>query len=681
MNNELQQVETLSTAFKQMGIGNTSFQANEAPQERIYANENEYYKYGTWEINQEHHIWISRHNYKQKLAPQSVTEIKTRHPIPAGGYFKSLEINKTIRPSQQAAKEDRQLAEAEQQILDLGRIAIHIEELARGLEGIQNPSEPEVKGFAQEITGSAQDLLILAFNYSSKIKHARRTAIATTSGHDRDTATSAPESEFTETQYLFHTEVLSRVEEHRSKSRNDKLLESPYQGKSETDSKDLETNHTKITEAVISEEAMQIEVGTVEEPTNTISHAGPPHTKTISNVKGPSRAPVKAASPIIRRGFKMAPGKIRKSKNRETPNLENRLRDIRKSVPNDTVDDQKTRKNIWVPRDTHGTPGGTHAKPPKEEARLLAKARQKHVGRHYFEEWVSDTTYPVTPTHARKGIPPGSSPLGSHMHNGALKDPPTTGYDAYQRVCSQRRIQNGGCEVPEGLDPSIRLYIQAGCKVSLSPHSPPSIFLEDVPIYLSKHNIRIPMSSIWADNSTQNLLQDDEGCYRASQSNGDTSSVLHRRHCDTWEDRGGVSQTHSNYLESPPESGILYKCREIYNSSQYQPNILRIHVRHSQHDNPFNKGQAQKDPQRSEEGNQSLTYDTAGNGTEWALHNYRYNALCKVSRDTIEDLQWWNTQLDSWNISPLMLKPADPNAPVSATTDASGTGWGITSDI
>ncbi|PVU84490.1 hypothetical protein BB560_007349 [Smittium megazygosporum] len=157
--------------------------------------------------------------------------------------------------------------------------------------------------------------------------------------------------------------------------------------------------------------------------------------------------------------------------------------------------------------------------------------------------------------------------------------------------------------------------------------------------------------------NTQNLLQDDEGCCRASQSNENMSSVLHRRNCDTWEDRG-VPQTHSDYLKPPSESGILYKCREIYNSSQYQPNILRIHVRHSQHDNPFNKGQAQKDPQR----------------TALQLQNYRYDAPCKVSRDTIEDLQWWNTQLDSWNISPLMLKPADPNAPVSTTNKASGTG-------
>ncbi|PVU87821.1 hypothetical protein BB560_006428 [Smittium megazygosporum] len=75
------QVETLSTALKQVEISNTSLQADETPQERIYAAECE-------------------------LAPQSDTSIKTRHPIPVGGYFKSLEFNKTIKPNQKASKED-----------------------------------------------------------------------------------------------------------------------------------------------------------------------------------------------------------------------------------------------------------------------------------------------------------------------------------------------------------------------------------------------------------------------------------------------------------------------------------------------------------------------------------------------------------------------------------------------
>ncbi|PVU87482.1 hypothetical protein BB560_006480 [Smittium megazygosporum] len=314
-----------------------------------------------------------------------------------------LEINKTIRPSQQAAKEDKQLAEAEQQILDLGRIAIHIEELARGLEGIQNPSEPEVKGFAQEITGSAQDLLRLAFSYSSKIKHTSRTAIATTSGYDRNTATRAPESEFSETQYLFHPEVLSRMEEHRSKNRNKNLLRIAISGK-------IPNGFQR------------------------------PGNQSYRNNRGGY--------------FRGGHG------NRD-----------------ETQADHETGKIIWVPRDTPGHPQRNpwvrlriHAKPPKEQAKLLVKARQEHVGRQYFEEWVSDTTYPVTPTHASKGIPPVSSPLGSHRHNGQgipafwnntgdseygynlcipdiwkrgdYKDLPTTGNDTYQQICGQRRLQN-----------------------------------------------------------------------------------------------------------------------------------------------------------------------------------------------------------------------------------------------
>ncbi|PVU91917.1 hypothetical protein BB560_006092, partial [Smittium megazygosporum] len=570
-----QQVKTLSAALKQMEINNTSFQADEAPQERIYFNEGKSYKYGTWELNHEHHSWfdqcsifITRHDCEQKLAPQSVTAIKTRYLIPAGGYFKSLEINKTIRPSQQAPKEDKQLAEAEQQILDLGRIAIHIEELARGLEGIQNPSEPEVNGFAQETTGSAQDLLRLAFNYSSKIKHTRRMAIATTSGYDRDTATSAPESGFAETQYLFHPEVLSRMEEHRSKSRNDKLLRIAISGK-------IPNGFQRPG----NQSYQNIRGGYFRGGHgNRGGYRGGP------NQYNQSYRPPSYTNNQQRQGPKQSTGQTS-----FTDHLTG-LRDIRKSVSDDTWDDNGTknflskiwnaenspeipREKIYGSRETHqGTPGGTYGS-AREPIPSHLRSRQDYWSKHVKSTWADSILrngyqIPLTqsppPTPAREyHLAPVHSEAIGIMKKGAYKDPPTTGYDAYQRVCSQRRLQNGGCEVPEGLDPSIRLYIQAGCKVSLSPHSPPSIFLEDVPIYLSKHNIRIPMSSIWADNSTQNLLQDDEGCYRASQSNGNTSSVLHRRHCDTWEDRGGVPQTHSDYLKPPSESGILYKCREI----------------------------------------------------------------------------------------------------------------------
>ncbi|PVU85660.1 hypothetical protein BB560_006954 [Smittium megazygosporum] len=203
MNNELQQtivhlqqqVETLSAALKQMGISNTSFQADETPQERIYANEGK----------------------SQSMAPG-----KSTTSITAG--LKGMNVSNCLLHNQpRQSKQDTLLSQ--QQILDLGSIAIHIEELVIGLRGIQNPSEPKDKGFTQEINGSAQDLLRIAFNYSSKVKHTRRTGIVTNSGYDRDTATSALESELAEIEYLFRPGVLSRMEEHRSKSRNYKLLQ------------------------------------------------------------------------------------------------------------------------------------------------------------------------------------------------------------------------------------------------------------------------------------------------------------------------------------------------------------------------------------------------------------------------------------------------------------------------
>ncbi|PVU85190.1 hypothetical protein BB560_007127 [Smittium megazygosporum] len=412
MNNKLkqtvvhlqQQIETLSAALKQMGISNTSFQADKAPQERIYANEGESYKYGTWEINHEYHSWIARHDLL----------------VRRGGL---------------------------------------------GQKKSKNPSKPEVKGFAQEITGSAQGLLRLAFNYSSKIKLARRTAITTTSGYDRDTATSAPESEFSETQYLFHPEVLSRMEEHRSKSRNDKLLRIAISGKipngfQRPGNQSYQNNRGgyfrgghgnrggyrggpnqynesyRPTSYTNNQERQEPKQSTGQSSFTDHPTGLRDIRKSVSDDTGDDHGTGKILSKNWNVGTSI--GREIEEKNLQK-NFSKKIWDGRKNSrkkftrKKSRVGKKSSRKfprdssgkNIWVPR---GAPGHsrrnpwvcsrTHAKPPKEQARLLVKARQEHVGRQYFEEWVSDTTYPVTPTHASKGIPIGSSPLGSHRHNG-----------------------------------------------------------------------------------------------------------------------------------------------------------------------------------------------------------------------------------------------------------------------
>ncbi|OMJ30097.1 hypothetical protein AYI69_g387 [Smittium culicis] len=61
--------------------------------------------------------------------------------------------------------------------------------------------------------------------------------------------------------------------------------------------------------------------------------------------------------------------------------------------------------------------------------------------------------------------------------------------------------------------------------------------------------------------------------------------------------------------------------------------------------------------------------------------NYRYDAPCPFSTNTIKNLIFWDNYLCSWNSTPLALKYMNPKTPVSVITNASGIGWGVTSNI
>ncbi|OLY82019.1 hypothetical protein AYI68_g3869, partial [Smittium mucronatum] len=173
-------IQELKTDLENLqGTSNPSFKAEETPVERIYVTDGESYKYGSWDLNPESHEWIIKHDSEHKLASQSVSAIKNRHPVPSGGHFKANESIKNLKLTPQATKEDTTLMEAEQQILDLARIGLHIEELSRGFSSIETPTESQAKLFAEEINGNSQDLLRLAFSYAHKWKHSRRTATPT----------------------------------------------------------------------------------------------------------------------------------------------------------------------------------------------------------------------------------------------------------------------------------------------------------------------------------------------------------------------------------------------------------------------------------------------------------------------------------------------------------------------
>ncbi|OLY79668.1 hypothetical protein AYI68_g6256, partial [Smittium mucronatum] len=74
-------IQELKTDLENLqGASNPSFQAEEAPVESIYVTDGESYKYGSWDLNPESYEWIIKHNSEHKLALQSVSAIKNRHP-------------------------------------------------------------------------------------------------------------------------------------------------------------------------------------------------------------------------------------------------------------------------------------------------------------------------------------------------------------------------------------------------------------------------------------------------------------------------------------------------------------------------------------------------------------------------------------------------------------------------
>ncbi|PVZ96963.1 hypothetical protein BB558_007102, partial [Smittium angustum] len=296
------QLQGLTEAIER--IQATSNQVEAAKIERIYATNGESYKHGNWDLNPHAHRWIQEHDCEHRLVSQSVSSIKIRHPAPSGGYFKSYELNKSIKLNSQAAKEDKQLSEAKQQALNLARIGIHIEELSRSFAQISTPNESKVNIVAEEINGSAQDLLRLAFSYAHKWRTSRRIGVAQSSGYDKDTAVSVPEGENPEAQYLFHPKTLEQMD--RTIDCSEQL--SPTANQQTT--KDLQVAPTPVVEEV---QPTEVALTTVEGTTDpaTARTMVTDHSSTAT-----TGLTVQQATPqILQRGFKGARERIKSSKN------------------------------------------------------------------------------------------------------------------------------------------------------------------------------------------------------------------------------------------------------------------------------------------------------------------------------------------------------------------------------
>ncbi|OMJ28623.1 hypothetical protein AYI69_g1902 [Smittium culicis] len=82
----------------------------------------------------------------------------------------------------------------EKQILDISRIAVQIVEFSRYFNELEKLSKFQIETHFQEINGSSQDLLRLAFIYTHKWKIGRITSSSQNFGFDKNTTTSPPYS-------------------------------------------------------------------------------------------------------------------------------------------------------------------------------------------------------------------------------------------------------------------------------------------------------------------------------------------------------------------------------------------------------------------------------------------------------------------------------------------------------
>ncbi|PWA00984.1 hypothetical protein BB558_002944 [Smittium angustum] len=515
-----------------------------------------------------------------------------RHPAPSGGYFKSYELNKSIKVNSQAAKEDKQLSEAKQQALNLARIGIHIEELSRSFAQISTPNESKVNIVAEEINGSAQDLLRLAFSYAHKWRTSRRIGVAQSSGYDKDTAVSVPEGENPEAQYLFHPKTLEQMDSSRQTARNDRLL------------------RTAITNR---------------QPTNYYRPPSSPYTS-------------RGGSPAYRGSFNNRGGYYRPSysqNNGYRPQFNSNYR------PN--------RPAGYTPNTSTGSDQNQHtdACPTVQQAQKLVEMGEEPMGTPNTERGIHDTVCRTASTDPEKGICPSEAPSGSDQRygvgilgvgdhpgdpgyeydicltnirqGGAQQDPSALRHDPNQRICGQRELQDGGSQVYEGLDTSRGLHLQAGHQVSISSCATAPIISEYVQIHPPEQDVRVPGTAIWTDNRPQSVHKNHEIGAGAAQNNRYSSDILYRRYSHTGNIGRGMPATHQNSVETLGKSWVHNEPRKIGDYTGQQADFPWGSVRHTQDDHPPHPGSNEKGSEGSAKSTAPSANYTTSNGLERAV--------------------------------------------------------------
>ncbi|OMJ10136.1 hypothetical protein AYI69_g10365 [Smittium culicis] len=676
MNNEQQQPEQ-NIAALQLEIqelkaslsrckdaGNAASEGEAVPAERIYNTEFESYKQGTWGLNPDTHGWVSRHDCEHKLFTQSISATKNRHLALSGGHFKSNEINKNVKLNIQASKEDKLLSESEQQSLDLARIGLLIEDMSREFSQIDNPTESETKTFLEAIYGISQDLVRLGFSYAHKWKNNRSVCISQAAGYDKDTAVSVPESNSPEFQHLFSKDDMERMEKLRQDGRQDRLIKQALSNKTGTNYSRKPYQQTQNNRGSFGSFGSRFNGQQKWNRSSkwNIKYSG-------SSYKQPSSS-----------GF----GYNSTEKTKKGSNSFNQS-------------SQGT--SIFGPSPTHKMYG-------EKEITYFAIKNKRSKGSNISTARIPNAS-PLF------NAPQKNGPLYGHKLHGARirntwdyskskllrhnlrvtnifkrrhKENTTAfRHDPHKRVHNKRKLQNGRCEVFKRLNNARGLHRKIGRKIGLSPRITQPRFHKNVQIHAPKHGVRIPATTIWTKNCTESVFKNNENSHRTAKNDRNSSCILYRRHRYPRYVRCRVPPPHKNYPETLGKFRtflvFLFDTAKIsIHLTQERTKKIRREVRRARHQQLTTRQAMGINGLFSAAATAIGTAAIKSRELQMDISkaltkpHYWYDSHCPLSENTIKDLIWWEEQINVWNSSPMMLKPVDPNAPVSATADASETG-------
>ncbi|PVZ97536.1 hypothetical protein BB558_006501 [Smittium angustum] len=549
----------------------------------------------------------------------------------------------------------------------------------------------------------------LAFHYTHRWKNARRSAAAQSLDLDKETATTKPDSEQAENRFLFHPSIADKLEKSKQSEKSDRLVRIAI------------SNRPSGSYQRPNNQQYRSQQGNNSFSGYSTSRWSDPRRYGQAGFRNSYRPPNSGGNysnnfnkPSKNQGsFKQSPQGFRRGSGKN-----HRPKYFLTSGEDQVID------------------GTNDAAPAHKQTWILGKTYKKPLDYQHSKEWLHDSVYSNPIIKTNQGVQSLRTPLAIYKQHGkrvsrirdhsggtgyghyirianirkrrTIQGPASVRHDSYKQACGKGEFQNGSNKLAKGSDTTGGLHLQSRNKISVPPHTFESKLVKNVSVYPPKRHVRVPFTTLWANNSSASVFKNNEIGDRATEKRRHLSDILHRRHSNHWKVSRRMSGTHRDHSPPPQESRLYIEYGEVSTNSKHQSDFPRISVQHHKNVYQSNSGLFKKDPPGSLEGATSTTYHQASHGPKRSLLSgscssrpsinkisrtengyYKCPAQvpvqlqcpCPLSANTIKDLQWWNSLLSNWDSSPIMLKPVDPNAPVSATTDTSGTGWGITSNF